>query len=65
MIVRRGSKHPETIIDSSKTSVSVMIAETASGVLLPRYVVYIAENMYPTWIEGGPTGARFNRSKSG
>lgn len=65
VIVKRGSKHPENVLDSSKTSVSVMMAGTASGFLLPPYIVYRAENIYPTWIEGGPVGTRYNRSKSG
>jgi len=65
IITRRGCKHPERILDSSKSSVSVMFAGTASGYLLPPYVVYKAENLYDSWTEGGPKGTRYNRSKSG
>lgn len=65
VITRRGSKHPERILDSSKSSVSVMFAGTASGFLLPPYVVYKAEHLYDSWLEGGPRGTRYNRSKSG
>lgn len=65
IITRRGCKHPERIMDSSKSSVSVMFSGTASGFLLPPYVVYKAENLYDTWMEGGPRGTRYNRSKSG
>lgn len=64
-IVKRGAKHPENIIDHSKTSISVMMAAAASGILLPPYVVYKAEHVYPTWIENGPDGTRYNRNKSG
>jgi hypothetical protein len=65
IITRRGCKHPERILDSSKSSVSVMFAGTASGYLLPPYVVYKAEKLYDSWTVGGPKGTRYNRSKSG
>ncbi|CAI6356789.1 unnamed protein product [Macrosiphum euphorbiae] len=41
IITRRGCKHPERILDSSKSSVSVMFAGTASGYLLPPYVCHM------------------------
>lgn len=65
VLCRRGSKRVERIMDSSKSSTSVMMAVTAAGHLLPPYVVYKAVHLYPTWIEGGPQGTMFNRTKSG
>ncbi|XP_046394382.1 uncharacterized protein LOC124162069 [Ischnura elegans] len=65
VIVKRGEKHPSVIKDTSKTSVSVMIAASASGELLPPYTVYKAVHLYPTWVEGGIEGSRFNRNISG
>lgn len=65
IIARRGCKHPERVIDHSKSSTSVMFSGTASGILLPPYVCYRAENLYDTWTEGGPSGTRYNRSKNG
>lgn len=65
VIVKRGAKHPERCIDSSKSSVSVMMAGTSDGVILPPYVVYKSEYLYDTWTNYGPRGARYNRSKSG
>lgn len=64
-LVRRGSKHPERVIDHGKQSTSVMMACTADGKFLPPYVVYKAEHVYDTWTQNGPDGARYNRSKSG
>lgn len=64
IIAKRGSKHPENVLDSTKTSVSVMMAGNADGELLPPYIVYKAENLYPSWTENGPQGCRYNRSKS-
>ena len=65
VVVRRGTRHLERIIDSSKSSTSVMFSGTADGTLLPPYVTYKAENLYDSWTENGPKGAIYNRSKSG
>lgn len=65
IITRRGCKYPERIMNSSKSSVSVMFSATGCGQMLPPYVVYKATNMYDSWREGGPDGCRFNRTKSG
>lgn len=65
MIFKRGVRYPERIMDSTKSSTSLMLAGTATGSILPVYVVYKSENLWSTWVEGGPPKARFNRSKSG
>ncbi|XP_039291350.1 uncharacterized protein LOC120353005 [Nilaparvata lugens] len=64
IITRRGCKHPDRILDSSKASISVMFCGTASGILLPPYVCYKAEHLYDSWTIGGPKGTRYNRSKN-
>lgn len=65
VLSRRGLKRIERITDSSKSSVSIMMAITASGAILPPYVVYKSVHLYPTWVEGGPIGTVYNRTKSG
>lgn len=65
MFVRRGSKRASRIIDSSKSSTSIMFAVSGDGVMLPPYVVYKATNLYPEWIQNGPDGTMYNRSASG
>lgn len=65
VIVRRGSRHPECIVDYSKSSTSVMFSGSASGTLLPPYVTYKATHLYDSWTENGPVGTVYNRSKSG
>jgi len=65
VVVKRGTKYPERIMNSSKSSTSLMLAGTAAGELLPVYVVYKSEKLWDTWTENGPIGARYNRSKSG
>jgi len=65
VIVKRGCKYPERVMNSSKSSTSLMFAGTADGKLLDSYVVYRAERMHDTWTMGGPKGTRYNRTKSG
>lgn len=65
VVVRRGTKHPKVIKDTSKTSVSVMFCVLADGKMLSLYTVYKAKHIYPTWIEGGVEGASYNRNESG
>ncbi|XP_072375486.1 uncharacterized protein [Diabrotica undecimpunctata] len=65
VVVRRGCRHPERIIDTSKSSTSVMFSGTADGTMLPLYIVYKSENLYNIWTENGPKGTIYNRSKSG
>lgn len=65
VICRRGTKHVDYLLNSSKTSTSVMFSGTASGVMLPVYIVYKSEHLYPSWTYHGPPEARFNNSKSG
>ena len=64
-IFKRGVKYPERIINFSKGNISVMFSGTASGELLPPYVIYKSEHLWHSWCEGGPAGTRFGRSKSG
>lgn len=65
VITKRGAKYPERIQNSSKACTSSMFTCSAAGELVPLYVNYKAEHMWDQWTEGGPPGARYNRSKSG
>lgn len=65
VVCRRTSKYTERVMNTTKTSTSVMFAASATGHLLPPYVVYKASHLYNTWVVGGPKEARYNRSKSG
>ena len=63
-VFRRGIKYPERIQDSTKSSTSIMFCGSASGSVLPPYVVYKYDNIWNTWMEGGPANTRYNRTKS-
>lgn len=65
IITKRGCKYPERVMNSTKSSTSIMFAASGDGVLLPCYVVYKALNLYSSWTEGGPKGTRYNRTTSG
>lgn len=65
VIVKRGIKHPERVINSSKVAISIMMAGAADGHVLPTYVVYKSEYLWDSWISGGPPGCRYNRNSSG
>lgn len=65
VICKRGSKYIENICNSLKSSTSLMFCGSTTGELIPPYVVYRAEHMWSTWVENGPKGARYNRSKNG
>jgi len=49
----------------TKSVTSVMFAPAADGTLLPPYIIYKSMHLYNKWTEGGPRGARYNRTPSG
>ncbi len=65
MIFRKGTKYAERILNTSKSAVSLMFACAANGQFLPPYIVYKAERLMDSWVQGGPVSARYNRTKSG
>ena len=64
-IMRRGTKYPERVVNHSKVAFSIMFCGNAEGDMMEPYTVYKAQNMYPAWMEGGPTNARYGYSDSG
>lgn len=65
IICRRGCKYPERVMNSTKSSTTVMFCANAAGESLPPYIIYKAEHLWNTWTEGGPVGARYNRTRHG
>lgn len=55
-IFRRGVKYPERVVNFSKSATSIMMCGSASGILLPPFVIYKGEHLWNTWTEGGPKG---------
>jgi len=48
VVTKRGCKYPERIINSTKSSISLMFCGNAEGELLPPYAVYKAESLWNT-----------------
>lgn len=65
VLIRKNAKQADSIMDSSKSSTSVMFCVDASGGMLPPYVVYNSLQMWGPWTLGGPDRCRYNRSPSG
>ena len=65
-ILKRGTRYPERIVESTKAGVSIMFCGNAEGEVLPPYSVYKSTAvMMDSWVRGGPDGAHYNRSKTG
>ena len=64
-IFRRGVKYPERLINHSKGNISIMFCGSATGELLPPYVIYKSVHIWDSWVIGGPKGTRYGRSKNG
>ncbi|CAH1732694.1 unnamed protein product [Aphis gossypii] len=77
LIFARGTKYPERVQNHSKTATSIMICGSASGTLLPPYIIYKANDIWQSWTENGPKGfpccdqpccargSRYNRTPHG
>lgn len=64
-IVKRGMKYLTLQRNTSKSSISLMMAGNAAGAVLPPFVVYKSNRLWLTWAEGGPNEARYANSPSG
>lgn len=65
VLCRRGTKYPETIINTTKVSFTVMFCGNAAGQEVPPYIIYKSEHLWTTWTDNGPQNAKYNRTKSG
>ena len=64
-VFKKGTKHPEKIMNTSKQNISVMFCGSASGKMLPPFIVYKVQNVYHSWTLGGPKGTVYSCSPSG
>ncbi|XP_071959534.1 jerky protein homolog-like [Antedon mediterranea] len=65
LIVPRGTRRVERVKEHSKVATSIMVCGSASGELLPPFVVYKALNYYENWTKDGPDGTKYDATKSG
>jgi len=64
-LFRRGVRHAEKVVNTTKQCISIMFCGSAAGTLLPPMVVYKALHLYPKWVERGPKGCVYATTKSG
>lgn len=64
VFVPRNSKRVECVQNYSRTTISIMVCGSASGVLLPPIVVNKANSIYENWCTGGPPGTVYKNSPS-
>jgi hypothetical protein len=55
-LFRRGVKYPDRVINTSKSCVTMMLCGSADGTWLPPFIIYKSDDLYTSWIEGGPKG---------
>uniref|UniRef100_A0A915I3W4 DDE-1 domain-containing protein n=1 Tax=Romanomermis culicivorax TaxID=13658 RepID=A0A915I3W4_ROMCU len=65
VIAKRGVKYVDYVQNASKAAISLMFCGSASGTMLPPYVVYRSTHLWATWCSGGPPGSRYNQTKNG
>lgn len=64
-IRKRGCKYPELILNTSKSSTSLMACGNAVGEILAPYVVYECTKLWSIWCEKGSKNTKYNYTSSG
>ena len=66
VFVKRGMKSPQSLIPGSgRENITVQVCCSASGGLLPPYVVYTGQRLQYNCTSGGPLGTRYSVSPNG
>ncbi|XP_063233634.1 uncharacterized protein LOC134537290 [Bacillus rossius redtenbacheri] len=60
LLFRRGSRHPELILNSTKSCFTTMFCGNALGEFLPPYVILKGKQKWSDWLKGAPPGTRLN-----
>jgi hypothetical protein len=64
-IFKKGTKYAEQVRNHSKSAISIMFCGSATGQLLPLYMVYKGQNVYQSCCDGGIKGAVYSSTPSG
>ncbi|XP_065675800.1 uncharacterized protein LOC124807481 isoform X2 [Hydra vulgaris] len=66
VLAKRGaSRVSQSIGGSGREQITVNCACSASGHILPPYIIYKGKNLYMDWVKGGPDGAVYTTSSKG
>ena len=66
VLAKRGMKSPQTIIGGSgRDNITVLACASATGKLLPPFVVYTGKHLMASNVNGGPFATKYSVSDSG
>ena len=66
ILTRRGQKSPQALLaGSGRENITVQMCVSASGQILPPYVVYKGERLMSDTTYGGPLGSKYTVSQNG
>lgn len=65
LLFRRGSRHPEMILNSTKSCFTTMFCGNAIGEFLPPYVILKGKQKWTDWLKGSPPGTKLNVTPHG
>ena len=66
VLVKQGIKSPQAIIGGSgRDNITVQVCASASGKLLPPYIIYSGKHVMANSTRGGPVGTRYAVSENG
>ena len=66
VLVKKGMKSPQSLIPGSgRDNITVQVCCSASGELLPPYVIYSGQRLQYNCTSGGPLGTRYSCSANG
>ena len=66
VLVKRATKSPQAIIGGSgRDNIMVQVCASASGKLLPPYIIYSGKHVMANSTRGGPVGTRYAVSENG
>ncbi|KAG5884239.1 hypothetical protein JTB14_011728 [Gonioctena quinquepunctata] len=60
-----GIVYSNSITGQWRNNISVMFCGNANGDSVAPFIIYKAEHLWTTWLEGGPEGEHYNRTKQG
>lgn len=55
-LFRQGTKYPVNVQNHTKSAITIMVFGSASGILLPPYIVFKSGSLWESWTNGGPIG---------
>lgn len=55
-LFRCGIKYPVHVQNHTKSATTIMVCGSASGILLPPYIVFKSGSLLESWTNGGPKG---------